>query len=92
MVKAFSKEVKLEVLMGDVTSTSFVDELIIYCLSTSGQLNYAVNAVGIAGVSIGTDEMELEEYRRIQDVNVKSMWLCEQAEIRAMLEQELVNG
>ena len=46
MVKAFSKEVKLEVLMGDVTSESFVDELITYCLSTFGQLNYSLQRKG----------------------------------------------
>jgi NAD(P)-dependent dehydrogenase (short-subunit alcohol dehydrogenase family) len=92
MVNALNKEVTVESLVGDVASEQFVQELITQCLSTFGQLNYAVNAAGISGVSKGTGEMEFEEYKQVQGVNTEGTWLCERAEIRAMLEQEPING
>jgi NAD(P)-dependent dehydrogenase (short-subunit alcohol dehydrogenase family) len=63
-----------------------------HVITLFGELNYAVNAAGITGKSIGTAEMDFEEYQRVQRINMEGVWLCERAELKVMLEQEPIDG
>ena len=92
LAKEVNSAIKIEAVVGDLTSEDFVDELVSEVVKSFGGLNYAVNAAGIAGKSLATDEMEFEEYRVVQRINMEALWFCERAEIRAMLEQDLIDG
>jgi NAD(P)-dependent dehydrogenase (short-subunit alcohol dehydrogenase family) len=92
LAKEANSAIEIEALVGDLRSEDFVEELVAEVVKTFGGLNYAVNAAGVTGKSLATDEMEFEEYRVVQRINMEALWLCERAEIRAMLEQELTDG
>ena len=57
-----------------------------------GHLDYAVNIAGISGKIANTDVSDLTDYQRVQLVNAESLWLCQRAELRAMLSQEPKTG
>ena len=92
LAKEVNSTIQIEVVVGDLTSEEFVEELLSEVVKSFGELNYAVNAAGISGKSLATDEMEFEEYRVVQRTNMEALWFCERAEIRVMLEQDLVDG
>jgi len=92
LAKEVNSTIQIEVVVGDLTSEEFVEELLSEVVKSFGGLNYAVNAAGISGKSLATDEMEFEEYRVVQRTNMEALWFCERAEIRVMLEQDLVDG
>lgn len=92
MAKTLKAEVQIESFVGDLTSEEFVENVVAKCITSFGGINYAVHAAGIFGEAGGTDEMDFKEYRRVQQVNLESIWLCERAELRAMLKQNSVAG
>ena len=79
-------------MVGDLNSEEFVDKSVSKAITLFGGLDYAVNTAGVAGVTRSTNEMEFEEYRATQKINMDGLWLCERAEIRAMLAQDLKDG
>src|SRR5271155_2265162 len=92
LTEELNPQVQLECVVGDLTSEEFVNKAVSQAIDAFGALHYAVNAAGISGKSMGTDEMGFEEYRRVQRVNMESVWLCERAELKAMLRNDLVDG
>lgn len=60
--------------------------------TTFGRLDYAVNCAGIAGKTGPTDELAFRDFRKVQELNVDGLWLCEQAEVKLMMSQEPING
>ena len=92
LAKAANSVIQIKAVVGDLTSEDFVEELVSEVVKTFGGLTYAVNAAGITGKSLATDEMEFEDYREVQRINMEALWLCERAEIRVMLEQDLMDG
>jgi NAD(P)-dependent dehydrogenase (short-subunit alcohol dehydrogenase family) len=92
LAKAANSEIQIKAVIGDLRSEDFVEELVSEVVKTFDGLTYAVNAAGITGKSLATDEMEFEHYREVQRINIEALWLCERAEIRVMLEQDLVDG
>jgi NAD(P)-dependent dehydrogenase (short-subunit alcohol dehydrogenase family) len=87
-----NSEVQIEYLMGDLTAEEVVHAAVSKTVARFGRLDYAVNIAGVQGKLLATDMSELEDYRHVQQVNVESLWLCERAELRAMLSQEVING
>ena len=92
LIKDINSDVEIEAIVGDLNSEEFVEQMVSETVESFGSLNYAVNAAGISGKSIATDELDFEEYRRVQSINMEALWFCERAELRAMLAQEPVNG
>lgn len=90
--KALNAAVQIESVVGDLNSEEFVDKSVSKAITLFGGLNYAVNVAGIAGILRPTNEMEFEEYRATQKINMEGLWLCERAELRAMLAQDLQDG
>ena len=66
-----------------------VDDSIAKTVGTFGRIDHCVNAAGIAGAVGGIEEIELNEYERLMDVNLKGVWLCERAQIRQFLKQKM---
>jgi NAD(P)-dependent dehydrogenase (short-subunit alcohol dehydrogenase family) len=68
----------------DVTQAAQVENLINETVKTYGGLHYAHNNVGILQVGPLTECTE-EEWQRVIDVNLKSVWLCMKYEILYMV-------
>ena len=70
----------------DVTSQDSVDALIDATVKRFGRLDIGVANAGIVTIT-GLDEMSLEEFERIQKVNVSGVFLTAQACAKKMIEQ-----
>jgi sorbose reductase len=70
----------------DVTSQESVDALVAATLDKWGRLDISVCNAGIVTLN-GLDEMPLEEFERIQKVNVSGVFLTAQASAKQMIKQ-----
>lgn len=71
----------------DVTLASSVDAAVARAVDGFGGLHAAVNAAAIETESSALAECDESEFDRMMDVNVKGVFLCMRAEVRAMLAQ-----
>ena len=70
---------------GDVTDAATLSEAVQNTQRSLGPLNLAVNSAGIAN-SAPAEEMPLDQWRRVIDINVTGVFLSCQAEGRSMLQ------
>jgi len=63
-----------------------IDAVIAKIIKTDGRLDYAVNNAGIGGVLAPMHELDLENWNRMMDINLTGVFLCMQAELKAMLQ------
>lgn len=71
-------------LSGDVTSASDLQAAMAAIASELGPLDVAVNCAGIANAK-PAEEMPIEQWQQMMDINVTGVFLSCQAEARAML-------
>ena len=70
---------------GDVTDAATLGEAVQNTQRSLGPLSLAVNSAGIAN-SAPAEEMPLDQWRRVIDINLTGVFLSCQAEGRAMLQ------
>lgn len=92
LAKSIKDGVRVEIVVGDISSKEFAQSLGGIAISTFGRLDYAVNAAGISGVRGATGEIEFEEWKNTQQVNVDGVWSCMHGQLKVMMEQELMEG
>jgi NAD(P)-dependent dehydrogenase (short-subunit alcohol dehydrogenase family) len=92
LAKELDKEVCVENVIGDIRSESVINETVRKAVEKFGRLDYAINCAGIAGSTHLTDAIENEDYAEVMKINAEAMFLCERAQIRAMLNQDPVSG
>lgn len=61
-------------------------EAVEFAVHTYGQLNYAVNNAGIGGKAAPTGEIDLEDWKRVIDINLNGVLYGMRYQIPAMLE------
>jgi NAD(P)-dependent dehydrogenase (short-subunit alcohol dehydrogenase family) len=71
----------------DVTEPTDVDAMIKAVMEEYGHLDIMVNNAGLNPSYTRVENVELEDYERIMDVNVKGAFLCSQRVIPVMKEQ-----
>lgn len=71
----------------DVTDENQVKRMIAATRTTFGRLDYAYNNAGIMSDDVETADVSSEEFDRVINVNLRSMFLCLKYELRQMLEQ-----
>ena len=76
----------------DVTQEKSVHAFTDEALKAFGRIDGAFNNAGILGPVKELAEVPLEDFERIFAVNVRGVWLCLQAQIRAMLRQTPPEG
>lgn len=69
----------------DVTDGAAVDLLVATIVETYGRLDIAHNNAGREGAMHSTADLSEADWDRSLSINLKSVWLCMRAEIRAML-------
>lgn len=69
----------------DVSNEDDVERMVQFVVSTYGRLDCAFNNAGIIGIPSPLAEMTLDNWQRLQDVNLRSVWLCMKHEITQML-------
>ncbi len=71
----------------EITSSDEVKSLIDKVVQTYGRLDCAFNNAGIAGGGASTVDISEEDWDRVINVDLKSVWLCMKYEIPHMQEQ-----
>jgi 3-oxoacyl-[acyl-carrier protein] reductase len=74
-------------LVGDVTRAKDVDAAMARVESAWGRLDVLVNNAGITGRSFPIWELSDEDWRRVIDVDLTSVFLCCRAAVKVMLRQ-----
>jgi NAD(P)-dependent dehydrogenase (short-subunit alcohol dehydrogenase family) len=69
----------------DVADASQVEAMVAFTEQTFGGLHMAVNNAGIGGPSVPTADYPLDDWRKVIDVNLNSVFFCMKYEIAAML-------
>ncbi|HWE67042.1 MAG TPA: glucose 1-dehydrogenase [Acidimicrobiales bacterium] len=73
------------VVRTDVTDAADVEAMVAHAVATYGRLDLAHNNAGILGGSAVLTEVDDDDWRRVIEVNLTSVYLCLKHEIRAML-------
>lgn len=69
----------------DVSDGDAVAALVRQAVETYGGLDCAVNAAAIEGEAVGVADLDDDVFDRIQQINVRGVFLCLKHEVRAML-------
>lgn len=72
-------------LLADVTSGEALEEAVSKTEADLGPLGIALNAAGIANAN-PAEEMDIDQYQTLMDINLKGVFLSSQAEAKAMLQ------
>ncbi|KAF2816164.1 oxidoreductase ucpA, partial [Mytilinidion resinicola] len=72
----------------DVASEAAVNDSVAATVKEFGRIDYAVNNAGIGGKMGLTQDIPLDDFQRVLDVNTKGVWLCQRAQLRQMMTQE----
>ena len=72
----------------DVSNEASIEDGIRETVDSFGRIDVAVNNAGIAGALRPTNEIETSDWKKVLDVNLNGVWMCQRAEIRQMLKQE----
>jgi len=72
-------------IAADMRSPDDIARMVAETVETFGGLHCAFNNAGVNGVAAPFHEQTLEEFERVVQVNLTSVFLCMQAEIRHML-------
>ncbi|PZU01532.1 MAG: short chain dehydrogenase [Gordonia sp. (in: high G+C Gram-positive bacteria)] len=83
MIRALDR--KAAATSGDVRDPQAVTEAVEATVQGLGPLTIALNNAGVVGKQ-KAEEMTLEEWRRVVDINLTGVFLCAQAEARTMIE------
>ena len=81
-----------QALQLDVTQEKSVHAFTEQALRAFGRIDGAFNNAGVLGPVKELAEVPFEDFERIMAVNVRGVWLCMQAQIRAMLRQTPPEG
>ncbi|AYN96974.1 glucose 1-dehydrogenase [Pseudomonas sp. LTJR-52] len=79
-----SRGVKAMGVALDVTDYTAVDAAVKRTVDELGSLDIAVNNAGLGGQHAPSGDYPVDEWRRVIDVNLTSVFLCQRAEIQAM--------
>lgn len=69
----------------DVTDFNGVQKLVDFAVETCGGLDLAVNNAGVDGVRAAVADYPLDDWHRVMNVNLNSVFYCMKCEIGAML-------
>jgi len=78
---------RFEAIAADVADETSIERSVAMAARVTGRIDCAFNNAGITQSSTLTADLSLEEWDRVQRINVTGVWLCMRAEIKLMLAQ-----
>lgn len=73
----------------DCSSEEAVEAAVSETVATFGRIDFCFNAAGMSGVPNPIAEGDSKNLDTVLGLNLRGVWLCERAEIRQFLKQEL---
>jgi len=80
------------VVVGDITEEAFVIELFERTIQEFGRLDLLFNNAGGGAPQIPIEEMSLEAFRRVINVNLAAVWLCTREAVKIFKKQSPQGG
>jgi NAD(P)-dependent dehydrogenase (short-subunit alcohol dehydrogenase family) len=80
------------VLPGDITQPSVVKEIFSKVKTTWGRLDVLFNNAGMGAPAVPMEDLPLETWKAVVDINLNAMFYCTQEAIRIMKAQEPKGG
>ena len=75
-------------LQADMLESSEIEEMMGRAVDAYGRLDYAFNSAGVGPAkNAKTDECSIEDWDRVVNINLRSVFLCMKYELRQMLKQ-----
>lgn len=74
-------------IAADVRNEDDVEQMVEFTLDTFGRLDYACNNAGIALPDVALTDLDVEDWDRVMDINLKGLWLCMKHEVPYLLKQ-----
>lgn len=87
-LRAVDSSIQILPLQANVASEKEVNDAVQQTVEKFGRIDVAVNVAGIGGANFRTSECDLNEWRKVMDINIDGVWRCQRAELQAMLKQE----
>lgn len=84
-----NQEVKILAIKTDISKLEDVERAMKETVDTFNHVDYCVNCAAIVGTTGPIDVQDMETVDRVWSVNLRGAFLCEQAEIRQFLRQDL---
>ncbi|PBP19783.1 NAD(P)-binding protein, partial [Diplocarpon rosae] len=73
----------------DCSKEAEVEAAVTATVDDFGRIDVCFNAAGMSGEFGGTAALEIEDIDRVLGLNLRGLWLCERAQIRQFLKQEM---
>ncbi|KAH0842459.1 hypothetical protein AYO21_10761 [Fonsecaea monophora] len=80
--------VRVEIQRTDIADETSVRDMVASCVAVFGRVDYALNIAGVVPQRKKIVDLDVETYDRTIRVNEYGTWLCHQAEIRQMIQQD----
>ena len=80
------------VLPGDITKDAVVKEIFSKLKSTWGRLDVLFNNAGMGAPAVPMEDLPIEKFREVVNINLVAMFMCTQEAIRIMKAQEPKGG
>ncbi|KAJ5089446.1 hypothetical protein N7532_008130 [Penicillium argentinense] len=81
-------ETEIAILPADVTDEVSIQEAVRQATGQFRRIDYGINCAGIGGSRDPTHEMALEDWKRVIDINLTGVWICQKHLLQQMLKQD----
>ncbi|KAL2220510.1 hypothetical protein M432DRAFT_630303 [Thermoascus aurantiacus ATCC 26904] len=88
LIQARSAKVDVQSVIADLSKEDEVQRVFAEIQEHFGRLNVAVNCAGIVGALRPIEQLSSADLDRVLDINLRSVWLCEKAQIEQSMRQE----
>ncbi|MFA5632634.1 MAG: glucose 1-dehydrogenase [Porticoccaceae bacterium] len=86
-IAALGVDCEADFIAADVRDEDQVEEMVEFTLDRFGRMDYACNNAGIALPDVALTDLDVEDWDRVMDINLKGLWLCMKHQIPYLLKQ-----
>ncbi|KAK5196188.1 hypothetical protein LTR99_004977 [Exophiala xenobiotica] len=87
-VKSEVPEIEFLPVTVDISDEKQIADAFRQVVDKFSRIDYAINNAAIASPFVTTGDAEVQDFDRVQRINLKGTWLCEREELRQMMKQE----
>lgn len=87
-MKQFDDKIETCLVKADMSKEDDIEKMVEEGVCKFGAIHYCVNNAGVtSNPRVRTHELPVDAWDRVQNINLRGVWLCERAQIRQMMKQ-----